>query len=64
MSLLLNKNCFLHELKNKVKTLIHKKSLLKQQIVLNIAFQRTLKSLFISEFQCSLKIFIYFRMST
>ena len=64
MSLLLNKNCHLHELKNKVKTLIHEKSLFKQHIVLTIASQKTLRFLFTSESQRSLKIFIYFRMST
>ena len=64
MSLLLNKNCRLHELKNKVKILIHERNLFEQHIVLTIAFQRTLRFLFISELQRSLKTFIYFRMST
>ena len=49
MLLLLNKNYYLHEFKNKVKILIHEKSLFKQYIVLIIIFQRTLKSLFTSE---------------
>ena len=50
MSLLLNKNCRLHELKNKVKILIHEKSLFKQYIVLIIALQKTLKFLFTLKF--------------
>ena len=64
MLLLLNKNCCLHELKNKIKILIHEKSLFKQHIILIIIFQRTLKFLFTSKFQYSLKNFIYFRMLT
>ena len=36
MLLLLNKDCCLHELKNKIKTLIHERNLFKQQIVLII----------------------------
>ena len=64
MSLLLNKDYYLHELKNKVKTLIHERSLFKQYIVLIIAFQRTLRFLFTSELQCSLKTFIYSKVST
>ena len=63
MLLLLNKNYRLYESKNKVKILIYEKNLFKQYIVLIIAFQKTLKCLFISESQRSLKIFIYFRMS-
>ena len=64
MSLLLNKNCRLYKLKNKVKTLIHEKSLFKQYIILTIVFQRTLKLLFTSKSQRFLKTFIYFKILT
>ena len=62
MLLLLCKNCKLHKLQNKIKILIHERSLFKQHIMLIITSQRILKSLFILEYQRSLRIFIYFRM--
>ena len=64
MSLLRSKNCRLHELKNKIKILIHERSLFKQHIILIIASQRTLRFLFNLELQRFLKTFIYFKVST
>ena len=64
MLLLPNINCCLHELKNETKFLIHERSLFKQLIVLIIVFQKTLKSLFTSEFQRFLRTFIYYRILT